>query len=131
MLHLKRQVRFYIPVFFLRTDHRNALHTAAVYTMHSCISSSSMPALRIIETICSLSSRAAHHDRPHPAEMALGTGMILPGALYSLQAFSIAIASAVVCNVTTSFNSFFLMFTQSPLRNIRPSRWQLISYRDP
>ena len=41
--------------------------------------------------------------------MARGTGMIRPGTLRSLQAFSIAIASAVVWNVTTSLSSFFLI----------------------
>ena len=99
--------------------------------MHSCISSSSIPAFRIIAAICSRSSSPAHQDKPHPAEIALGTGMIRPGTLYSLQAFSIAIASAVVWNVTTNFNSFFLISTQSPLQNIRLSHWQLISYHDP
>ena len=49
------------------------------HTMHSCMSSSSIPALRIIATISSRSSRAAHHDNPHPAEIALGTGIMRPG----------------------------------------------------
>ena len=37
------------------------------------------------------------------------TGISLPFTSCSLQAFSIAIASAVVWNVTTNLNSFFLM----------------------
>ena len=45
---------------------------------------------------------ASRRNRP-------GTGISLPFTSCSLQVFSIAIASAVVWNVTTSFNSFFLM----------------------
>ena len=51
----------------------------------------------------------AHQGSPHPADIARGTGIILPGTFCSLQAFSIAIASAVVWNVIISFISFFLM----------------------
>lgn len=67
-----------------------------VYTMHSWISSSSIPVFFIIDTILSLSESPAHHAKPHPADIARGTGMILPGTSCSLHAFSIAIASAVV-----------------------------------
>lgn len=79
------------------------------HTIHSWISSSSIPVFFIIATICSLSERSAHQDRPQPAEIARGTGMILPGISCSLHAFSIAMASAVVWKVTTSLSSFFFI----------------------
>lgn len=46
-------------------------------------------------------------ESPHPAEIALGTGISLPGTFLSLHTFSIAIASDVVWKVTTSFITFF------------------------
>src|SRR5699024_8134253 len=79
------------------------------HTIHSCMASSSIPVSFITAAIFSLSSSGAHQARPQPAEISLGTGMILPGVPRSLQTFSIAIASAVVWKVTTSFSSFFLM----------------------
>jgi len=80
-----------------------------LYTMHSCMSSSLIPTLFNTSFTTSLSSRPAHHASPQPAEIVLGTGISLPGAPYCLQAFSAAIASDVVWNVTTSFNSFALI----------------------
>ena len=79
------------------------------YTMQSWSSSCSIPIRSIIPITASLSSGSAHQASPHPAEIALGTGISLPFTSCSLQAFSIAIASAVVWNVTTNLNSFFLM----------------------
>ena len=79
------------------------------YTMHSWISSCLRPTFSRTPTSVSLSDSSAHHASPQPDEITLGTGISLPGAFSSLHAFSIAIASAVVWNVTISFNSFFLM----------------------
>ena len=55
-----------------------------------------MPASCIMAVISSRADRSAHQARPQPAEMALGTGITRPGVPLSLQAFSIAMASAVV-----------------------------------
>ena len=77
------------------------------YTIHSCIACSSTPTARRISCSCSRSESSAHQASPQPAEICLGTGISLPGAFWVLQAFSIAMASAVVWNVTTSFNVFF------------------------
>lgn len=65
-------------------------------SIHSCTSSCSIFRSSRTCRIFSLSSRAAHQAMPQPADMLLGTGISLPGALCSRQAFSIAIASAVV-----------------------------------
>lgn len=91
------------------TIHLHHVFASAIYTIHSCMASSSIPVSFITAAIFSLSSSGAHQARPQPAEISLGTGMILPGVPRSLQTFSIAIASAVVWKVTTSFSSFFLM----------------------
>ena len=69
----------------------------------------------------SLHSSGAHQESPHPAEILLGTGIIRPCAPTFLHSFSIAIASAVVWNVITSFNSFFLII-QSQFQIQSPSR---------
>ena len=82
------------------------------YTIHSCIACSSTPIARRTSCSCSRSESSAHQASPQPAEICLGTGISLPGAFRDLQAFSIAMASAVVWNVTTSFN-VFLRITQS------------------
>ena len=66
------------------------------YTIHSCRASSSIDVSFMTSKICSLASRGAHHESPHPAEIDLGTGISLPGTFFSPHTFSIAMASAVV-----------------------------------
>ena len=86
-----------VDLFFFKTD-----------SLHDIFSSS-------------LHSSGAHQESPHPAEILLGTGIIRPCAPTFLHSFSIAIASAVVWNVITSFNSFFLII-QSQFQIQSPSR---------
>ena len=55
-----------------------------------------MPASCIMAVISSRADTSAHQARPQPAEIALGTGITRPGVPLSLQAYSMAMASAVV-----------------------------------
>lgn len=87
LLQSRRSNHAFIYVLFFCTG---------AQTMHSCISSSSMPTLSITALSFSLLSGPAHHASPHPAEIALGTGISRPSACIFLHACSIAIASAVV-----------------------------------
>ncbi len=54
----------------------------------------------------SLSAIDTDQHIPHPAEIALGTGINLPGISFSLHAFSKAIASVVELKVITCFKVF-------------------------
>lgn len=77
------------------------------------MASASIPAFSIAWLTASRSASSEHQDSPHPADKDLGTGINLPGTPFSLHIFSMAIASAVVWNVTTNFNSFFLILPYS------------------
>ena len=60
------------------------------------MASRSIPTFAISASSSSFASVGAAQASPQPAEMIRGTGIMRPGAPAALQAFSIAIASAVV-----------------------------------
>ena len=76
-----------------------------------CIACSLSPASLRTSLILSSFSGAEHQASPQPAEITLGTGIILPGTFFSSHKLSIFMASVVLLKVTTIFASFALIYT--------------------